>query len=104
MASSKGFVEILSLGERKNTRCKRNPIPFDNHTSIMNGVIREKNGLEHFGSRLAIHWNSRFDCLLKLDGLLDGYKRSDPHFSQSFDCLDDHFNIFTLFVRGGKQR
>ena len=69
----------------------------------MDGVIRKKDGFEHFRAGLAIDDNPGFDGLLKLDRLLDGDESADADIGQALDCLNDDFDIFALLMGGRKQ-
>ena len=69
----------------------------------MDGVIRKKDGFEHFRAGLAIDDNAGFNGLLKLDRLLDGDESADAHIGQALDSLNYDFDIFTLLVGGSKQ-
>ena len=70
----------------------------------MDGVIREKDGLQHLGRRFAIYQQPRFDRLLQADGLFHCDQGADSDVGQALDGLDDDFDILALFVGGREER
>jgi hypothetical protein len=103
MAGTEGFAEVLTLGEWENAGGIGDPVPFDNDSPIMNGIVREEDGFEHFGRGFAVHENAGLNGFLELDGLLDGQQGPDADLREALDGLNNDFDIFALFVSGGEQ-
>ena len=98
------LFKSVPLRQRKNARGVGDAVALDDDAAVMNGVVREKNRLQHFRRGVAIHLDAGLDGLLQLDGLLDGDERADFHVGQAFDGLDDDLDAFALFARGGEER
>src|SRR4029434_7553564 len=96
MPRAKGLVQILPLRERENARGIRDAVALENDAAIVDRVVREENGLQHLGRRLAINPDAGFNGFLELDGLLDGDERADPDLGEAFAGLDDDFNVLAL--------
>ncbi len=100
VACAEGGIQIFTLSERENAGGVGDAISLDDDAAIVDGIVGEKDGFEHFRSCLAIHDDSGFGGLLKLNGLLDGDKGADADFRETFYGLNDDFDGFALFLDG----
>src|SRR5947207_7451215 len=98
MPEPNGFVQNLPAVEGKNASRVPNPVPFNDHPSIVNGIVWEKNRFQHFGGGDAIDGNAGLDRFLELDGLLDGNQGANAHIGQTLDRLDYNFDVLQLFM------
>ena len=104
MPGAQGFVEVGTLGQRKNTGGIGNAIPLQNDAAVMDGVVGEKNRLQHLRRGIAVNFDAGFHRFMQLDGLFDGNEGANPDIGEAFDGLNDHFDGFALFAGGGKER
>src|SRR4051794_32350866 len=104
VSGAERLIEVLAAGQGKNTGSVGNLIAFNDHPTVVDGVVRKENGFEHFRGRQAMDRDARFDRFLELDVLLNGDQRADPHVAEALDRLDDHFDILTLFMAGLENR
>src|SRR4051812_35727018 len=100
VAGAERFAEVLALGERENARGKSDAVAFEDHAAIMERVVWEENGFEHFRRGFAIDRDAGFDDFLEADGLFQGHDGADADFGKALDGLDDDFDIFALFAGG----
>ncbi len=100
MARAEGFVQVLAAREGKNAGRGNDAVSSDDHAAVVDGIVRKENCFQHLGRGHAVDGDARLNGLLKLEGLLDGDERADAHVGEAFDGLDDHFDVFPLFVRG----
>ena len=98
------LFKSVPLRQRKNARRVGDAVALHDDAAVVDRVVREENGLEHFRRRVAIHLDAGLDGLLQLDGLLDGDERADFHIREPLDGLDDDLDAFALFARAGEER
>src|ERR1035441_4626120 len=103
-SSSKAIGLLLTPGKREDAGGKSNPIAFDDDPTVMDGVVRKEDRLQHLGRGFAINREAGFDSLLQPDGLFDRDEGADADFGQTLNGLDDDFNILALLMGGGKKR
>jgi hypothetical protein len=99
MARSQRLRQVAATRQRKDASRMRDAVALDDRATIMNRIVREENGLEHFRRGDAIDLDAGLDGFLQLDRLLDGDQGADPDIRKSFGRLHNDFDIFPLLVR-----
>ena len=64
----------------------------------MNGVVREKNRLEHLRRGDAIHRDTGLDHVVERSAHLDGDQCANADFGKALGGLNDDFDVFALLV------
>src|ERR1051326_7871187 len=104
MPGSERLIQVLALGEGENAGGKGNSISLNNDAAIVNRIVWEENGLNHFRSGFAIDHNAGFDNLLELNGLFDGNEGANPRLRQTFGGLNDHLDVLALLASRIEER
>ena len=104
MPCAERFVQVLPLGEREDASREGNVVAFNDNPPVVDGVVWEEDGLQHFRGGLATDRDTGFNRALQVNGLLDGDQRADAHIGQALNGLDDDFDILALLMGGAKER
>ena len=104
MACAEGFVQVLPPRQWKDASGVGDAVALDDHSAVVDGVVGEEDGFEHFGRGFAIHNQARFDGFAQLDGLFDCDQRPDAHIGQALDGLNDDLDVLALLMGRGEER